>query len=135
VGVVLPALNETLVKFSDASALLSDKVTVTLEGGAAARVTGNVTFAPGPTVRVPGIMIPTEGVTVMVSVADVRFAALAVITDEPVATPFTGIATEVEPAAMVAVLDKRDATPLLLDVIVKFNPPTGAGPDRVNVRF
>jgi len=44
VGVVLPALNETLVKFNEAEELLGVKVTVTFEVGGETRVTGKVTL-------------------------------------------------------------------------------------------
>ena len=57
VGVVLPALNETEVKFSDALPLLRASVTVTGPLGAVARVTGNGTVLPGGTVNVEGTMI------------------------------------------------------------------------------
>ena len=58
-GVVLPALNDTLVKFSEANdGLLTASVTVTFEAGATARVTGKGTLAPGPTVTAAGTMIP-----------------------------------------------------------------------------
>jgi hypothetical protein len=57
VGVVLPALKETELKFSVALPLLGVSVTVTGPLGAVAKVTGNETALPGAIVNVEGTII------------------------------------------------------------------------------
>ena len=102
VGVVEPALKDTLVKFKLAIfAFPTANVTVTALVGAAARVTVNGVVPPGPTVTVAGTIMPMFWVTVTGSVAEVMPGALAVMTAVPAATPVTGMLTVVELAAIV----------------------------------
>jgi hypothetical protein len=70
-----------------------------------------------------------------VSVAAVTFGVLAVITAEPVATPVTGMSTEVEPLGIVNDEEETVATAVLLELTVNVRPPAGAGPESVRVRF
>ena len=137
VGVVCPALKETLPREVTAfvASLLVRLITRPDGPGAgAAKVTGYVTLSPGPKVMVAGTMMSTERVTVTAAVASVKPAAVARMVVVPAATPVTGTVTVVAPAAMVA-LEVTVAAAMLLELKVTTKPPTGAGPDKVKVRF
>lgn len=75
-----------------------------------------------------------ERVTVTAAVASVKPAAVARMVVVPAATPVTGTVTVVAPTAMVAVAGTVAAA-MLLELKVTTKPPTGAGPDKVKVRF
>jgi hypothetical protein len=68
-----------------------------------------------------------------VSVAEVKFAALAVMTAEPPVTPVTVNVAVVEPAAMVTLGVETVATAVLAEATANVKPPAGAGPESVRV--
>ena len=103
--------------------------------GAFTRLTGYATKLPGVTDTLAGTLISTWLLTVTFAVASVRFGLLAWITAEPGATPVTATVVVVKPAAIVAVDEPTVAALVLVELTVKFIPPNGAGPERVNVRF
>lgn len=103
--------------------------------GAFTRLTGYATKLPGVTDTLAGTLISTWLPTVTFAVASVRFGLLAWITAEPGATPVTATVVVVKPAAIVAVDEPTVAALVLVELTVKFIPPNGAGPERVNVRF
>ena len=74
------------------------------------------------------------GVTVMAAVASVKPAMLARIVVAPAATPVTGTVTVVALAAIVTVAGTV-AVDVDEELMLTVNPPAGAGPDRVRVRF
>jgi hypothetical protein len=122
-GVTLVTVGSELVKLRN---------TVPVAG--VTRLTGSVTKLPGVTAKVAGTLICTALTTVTPAVAVVTFGLLAWITVLPGATPMTETVVVVAPAAIVAVLEPTVATVGTVETMVKFRPPRGAGPDRVNVR-
>jgi hypothetical protein len=68
-----------------------------------------------------------------VSVAEVKFGALAVMTAVPPATPVTLKVAVVEVAGIVTVDAETVAAAVFEELMLNVNPPAGAGPERVRV--
>jgi hypothetical protein len=108
---------------------------VRLAGAVLARVMGNATDAPRPTVGLDGKFTVTGAETVTLAVASGIFGRLlAWITVEPAATGVTRTVAVVCPELNVAV-PGTVATPGVLDVTFTVMPLAGAGADKVKVRF
>ena len=69
-----------------------------------------------------------------VSVAEVKFGALAVITADPPATAVTLNVPVVDPAPIVTVDAETVATAVFEELTLNVKPPAGAGPESVRVR-
>jgi hypothetical protein len=140
-GVITPSGTKMLVGATvtvEGSLLVSDKNTPP-DGAAVANVTGNDVDRPSGTITFAGRMIPDDDAdTVTLALAFPKFRVLAVIVAEPAATPVTGTATLVAPAANVTVAGTV-ATPVLFELRLAIRPPGAdpavAGPDKFSVRL
>jgi hypothetical protein len=117
----------------EGSLLASDRNTPP-DGAAVASVTGNDVDRPSGTITLAARMIPDdEADTVTLALAFPKFRVFAVIVAEPAATPVTGTATLVAPAANVTVAGIV-ATPVLFELRLAVSPAI-AGPDKFSVRL
>ena len=116
----------------EVSVLARDTVTPPA-GAGAGNVTGKNTCAPNPTVTLDGKPIAPTFTTFTVAVVSASAAALAWITDVPMAMPVTGTVTLVLVAAKVTVVGTVTAAGLL-ELILTTRPLAGAGPERFSVK-
>ena len=136
-GVVCPAAMVTLAGETatlEESALASETVTPPA-GAADDRVTARAADCPSPTVTPDCRVIDPKVTTVMVAVVSTMFGrAFAWMIAVPTTPLVTGTITLVAFAAMLTVAGTV-ATDVLLELRLMVNPPAGAGPESVKVRF
>ena len=134
-GASVPPAMKTLGVTAAFEVSLLFSMTVTPPAGAGAgKIIARATDCPNVTVVLGGRRIAADDVMVTPAVALGIPVALAVIVAEPAATPVTGTATLVVFAPKLTV-GAALATPALLELRLIVNPPDGAGPDRISVRF